>query len=78
MLGPATSSYELLLAGETDISSEYFGNVLGDASEPFVGPMWLNLENDGRVPMAYTCNPSYSGDRDQEDHGLRLAWANNS
>jgi hypothetical protein len=25
----------------------------------------------------HTCNPSYSGGRDQEDHGLKPAWANN-
>jgi hypothetical protein len=25
--------------------------------------------------VAHTCNPSYSGDRDQEDHGLKPAWA---
>jgi hypothetical protein len=24
-----------------------------------------------RAPVAHTCNPSYSGGRDQEDHGLR-------
>jgi hypothetical protein len=29
-------------------------------------------------PMADTCNPSYSRGRDQEDHGLKLAWANSS
>jgi hypothetical protein len=28
------------------------------------------------VPMAYGYNPSYSGGRDQEDHGLKPAWAN--
>jgi hypothetical protein len=27
------------------------------------------------VPIGHTCNPSYSGGRDQEDHGLKLAWA---
>jgi hypothetical protein len=27
--------------------------------------------------MAYTCNPSYSGGRDQEDCGSKPAWANN-
>jgi hypothetical protein len=27
------------------------------------------------VPMAYACNPSYLGDRDQEDHGLGPAQA---
>jgi hypothetical protein len=25
---------------------------------------------------AYSCNPSYSGGRDQEDHSLKPAWAN--
>jgi ribosomal protein L44E len=28
------------------------------------------------VPVAHTCNPSYSGGRDQEDHGLKSAMAN--
>jgi hypothetical protein len=28
--------------------------------------------------VAYACNPSYSGDRDQEDCGLKPAWANSS
>jgi hypothetical protein len=26
--------------------------------------------------MAHTCNPSYSGGRDKEDHVLELVWAN--
>jgi hypothetical protein len=26
--------------------------------------------------VAHTCNSSYSGGRDQEDHGSRPAWAN--
>jgi hypothetical protein len=26
--------------------------------------------------VAYTCNPSYSGGKDQEDHDLKPAWAN--
>jgi hypothetical protein len=29
-----------------------------------------------QVPVAHTCNPSYSGGKDQEDHGLKPAWAN--
>jgi hypothetical protein len=33
---------------------------------------------NGRALVAHACNPSYSGDRDQEDHGLTLAWANSS
>jgi hypothetical protein len=28
------------------------------------------------VPVAHTCNPSYSGGRDQEDCGSKPAWAN--
>jgi hypothetical protein len=28
--------------------------------------------------MAHTCNPNYSGGRDQEDQGLKPAWANSS
>jgi hypothetical protein len=29
-----------------------------------------------RVPVAHSCNPSYSGGRDQEDLSSRPAWAN--
>jgi hypothetical protein len=28
--------------------------------------------------VAHTCSPSYSGGRDQEDRGSKLAWANSS
>jgi hypothetical protein len=28
------------------------------------------------VPVAHTCNPSCLGSRDQEDRGLKPAWAN--
>jgi hypothetical protein len=28
--------------------------------------------------VAHYCNPNYSGDRDQEDHGLKPALANSS
>jgi hypothetical protein len=28
------------------------------------------------MPVAHTCNPSYTGGRDQEDHGLKPAQAN--
>jgi hypothetical protein len=28
------------------------------------------------VPVAHACNPTYSGGRDQEDHGLKPAQAN--
>jgi hypothetical protein len=29
-----------------------------------------------RVPVTHTYNPSYTGGRDQEDHGLKPPWAN--
>jgi hypothetical protein len=29
-------------------------------------------------PMAHACNPSYSGGRDQEDHGSKAAQASSS
>jgi hypothetical protein len=28
--------------------------------------------------VAHACNPSYSGGRDQEDQGLKPAWASSS
>jgi hypothetical protein len=31
-----------------------------------------------QAPVAHACNPSYSGGRDQEDRGLKSAWANSS
>jgi hypothetical protein len=30
------------------------------------------------VPVAHACNPSYSGGRDQEDHGWKPTQANSS
>jgi hypothetical protein len=30
-----------------------------------------NNQNSCQVLVAHTCNPSYSGDRDQEDLGLK-------
>jgi hypothetical protein len=30
------------------------------------------------MPMVHICNPSYSGGRDQEDQGSKLAQANSS
>jgi hypothetical protein len=30
----------------------------------------------GQVPVAHSCNPSYSGGRDQEDCSLKPAWTN--
>jgi hypothetical protein len=37
-----------------------------------------NEQHYGWVPMAHTCNPLYSGGRDQEDHSLKSAQANSS
>jgi hypothetical protein len=31
-----------------------------------------------QVLVAHACHPSYLGDRDQEDHSSKPAWANNS
>jgi hypothetical protein len=31
-----------------------------------------------QAPVSHTCNPSYSGGRDQEDHSLRPARTNSS
>jgi hypothetical protein len=28
------------------------------------------------MPVTHACNPSYSGGRDEEDHGLKPVWAN--
>jgi hypothetical protein len=40
-----------------------------------IGP--LNYNNvPSWVPVAHTCNPGYSGDRDQEDHSSKPAQAN--
>jgi hypothetical protein len=36
----------------------------------------LRGKKKGQALMAYACNPSYSGGRDQEDYGLKPAWAN--
>jgi hypothetical protein len=31
-------------------------------------------QQPGQAPVAYAYNPSYSGGRDQEDHGSKPAW----
>jgi hypothetical protein len=35
-----------------------------------------SIKNMGQALVAHTCNPTYSGGRDQEDHGSKPAWAN--
>jgi hypothetical protein len=55
-----------------------------------IGATWTYILNPGKriftlkklppilsqVPVAHACNHSYSGGRDQEDQGLKPAWAN--
>jgi hypothetical protein len=36
----------------------------------------LKIEILSQAPVAHSCNPSYSGGRDQEDHGSKIALAN--
>jgi hypothetical protein len=38
--------------------------------------LFFNEKFSSWVPVAHVCNPSYSGGRDQEDHGLKLAQVN--
>jgi hypothetical protein len=38
----------------------------------------ISKQRNSWVPMAHAYNPSYSGGRDQEDHGLKPARSNNS
>jgi hypothetical protein len=40
------------------------------------GEVGARRSNRSQAPVAHACNPSYSRDRDQEDHGLKLASAN--
>jgi hypothetical protein len=35
------------------------------------------LSSNPNITKNITCHPSYSGVRDQEDHGLKPTWANN-
>jgi hypothetical protein len=38
----------------------------------------LKEYNLHQTPVAHTCNPSYSGGREEEDHDLKPVWANSS
>jgi hypothetical protein len=42
------------------------------------GRLKFKIQSMSRVLVAHTCNPSYSGSRDQEDLGLKPAQANSS
>jgi hypothetical protein len=35
-------------------------------------------ESQSQAPVAHTCNPNYSGGRDQEDNGSKPARTNSS
>jgi hypothetical protein len=45
-----------------------------------VNSLWLaeKKKPTSQALVAHTCNPSYSGGRDQEDHSLKPALANSS
>jgi hypothetical protein len=38
----------------------------------------LKWQETGQAPVAHTCNPNYSGDRDPEDCSSKPAWVNSS
>jgi hypothetical protein len=35
-----------------------------------------NVSKLSQMLVAHACNPSYSGGRDQDDHGVQPTWAN--
>jgi hypothetical protein len=37
------------------------------------GSTWGKFNRESQVPMVHTCNPTYSGSRDQEAHGSKPA-----
>jgi hypothetical protein len=44
--------------------------------KPPATPYLLKVQS--QALLAHPCNPSYSGGRDQEDHGSKPAWGNSS
>jgi hypothetical protein len=52
-------------------------DVLMSWKEPWIWnwPILGISHTSGWAPVTHACNSSYSGGRDQEDHGLRTAWA---
>jgi hypothetical protein len=42
------------------------------------GPRSVLINERGQVPVTHTCNPSYSGGRDQDNCGLKPSQANSS
>jgi hypothetical protein len=61
----------------TMIDCKNFENV---TMYPQYNNMIIKIKNNNKTkshtPVAHTCNPSNSGGRDREDHGLKLTWAN--
>jgi hypothetical protein len=58
-------------------------HIQGKCSTPELLPQWhgcdfLKVINTGLALVAHTCNPSYSGGRDQEDPGSKPTGANSS
>jgi hypothetical protein len=53
---------------------------LGNMSIPYLKNFYFKLRNNcsSQVPVTHTCNSSYSGSRDQEDHSLKPAQGNSS
>jgi hypothetical protein len=48
---------------------------VGETKKRMTLRVWLK-QDDGWELAAHACNPSYSGVRDQEDHGSKPARAN--
>jgi hypothetical protein len=48
------------------------------SSSPSTAKKKKKEKYESQEPVAHTCHPSYSGGRDQEDHGSKPAWANSS
>jgi hypothetical protein len=46
---------------------------LGKSGRPYLRKKKLSW-----APVAHTCNHSYAGGRDQENHSLKSAWTNSS
>jgi hypothetical protein len=36
----------------------------------------MGIHRGNQTPVAHTCNPSYSGGRNQEESGLKAPWEN--
>jgi hypothetical protein len=53
----------------------YFTTKKKNSSKPFFASLRIIWS---QALVAHACNPSYSGDRDQEDGSSKPAWANSS